>query len=299
MHIRACLLGVALTLAQSAFSQVSQSALPVSDPNSVKGSAGVEVPFKLYRDYLIVVHGSLGELEGLNFLVDTGVNPTEVDDRIARKFPSLGKIHTLGLLDQEADVRQVLLPRLQLGPILAKSVPAVIQDLSPLKQAAGVRIDAVVGLDVLSLSSFSIDYRTKKILFGPIDSSGSAVPFDTGPPIVTVELTVKGDPVRLLVDTGAADLVLFHCHLHGRLRQLPVSGMTQFRVNGANKESGLVEVWLPETRLATTDLGLQRGLEAVGNANCSRSFDGVVGMRSLGLKWVAFDFEHGRFSWKR
>ena len=39
------------------------------------GSAGgnrVEVPFKLYRDYAVVVDGSIGPLEKLHFLLDTG-----------------------------------------------------------------------------------------------------------------------------------------------------------------------------------------------------------------------------------
>jgi hypothetical protein len=175
----------------------------------------------------------------------------------------------------------------------------MIQDLSSLQEALGTRIHAIVGFGVLSLSSFSIDYRTKKIAFGPIESSPSSVPFDTGPPVLTVQLRLKDDPVRVLVDTGAAELVLFQCQLHGHLRQLPVSGVTRFLANGAAKESRLTEVWLPGVRLGATDLALHKGLEADGNANCGRSFDGVVGIAGLGLKWVAFDFEHRSFSWKR
>ena len=50
-----------------------------------------EVPFKLYRGYVIVVRGSIGGLKNLNFLVDTGAVPSVVDARIARKLHLRGQ----------------------------------------------------------------------------------------------------------------------------------------------------------------------------------------------------------------
>src|SRR5262249_56997224 len=183
-------------------------------------------------------------------------------------------VHTLALLNQNASVEQGVLPRLRLGPIRVESLPGMVQDLSPLKEALAVRIDGIVGLGVLSLSSFSIDYRTKKIVFGPVEASPSAVPFGTGPPIVTVQLRLRDEPVRLLVDTGAAELVLFECKLHGHLRQLPVSGDPRRLSNSCGTESGLTEVWLRGVRLGAIDFGLQKALSADGSVNCDRSFDG-------------------------
>src|SRR5262249_53334938 len=103
-------------------------------------------------------------------------------------------------------------------------------------------------------------------------------------------------PVRLLVDTGAAELVLFECKLHGHLRQLPVSGDPRRLSNSCGTESGLTEVWLRGVRLGAIDFGLQKALSADGSVNCDRSFDGVFGTM---LKLIAFDFEHQTFSWKR
>jgi predicted aspartyl protease len=298
MNSRVCLMWIALVLTQSSFPQIPQSALPISDPNLPGATRRVEIPFKLYRDYLIVVQGSLATLEGLNFLIDTGVNPTAVDPRIAKKLRLTGEAQKLALFNQNPDATQIVLPSLQLGPIRAGFLPAVIQDLSSFEKVFGIRIDASVGFGVLGLSSFSIDYRSKKIVFGPIDLSPFAVPFDTGPPVLTVQIQIQDEPVRLLVDTGADELVLFKCQLHGHLRQLPVGSVRRF-FNGASEEFELKELRLPRVRLGTTDFGPQKGLLVDRNANCGRSFDGVVGIRRLGLEWVAFDFEHRSFSWKR
>jgi hypothetical protein len=293
------LLWTALVLAQMGSAQISKSVLPVLDWNARGATPRAEIPFKLYRGYLIVVQGSLGALEGLNFLIDTGVNPTAVDSKIANKLRLTGPTHKLALFNQNTDVGQVVLPSLQIGPIRAESLPGMIQDLSPLEEAVGARIDAQVGFGVLSRSSFSIDYRLKKIVFGLIESSPFSVPFDTGPPVITVQLWVHDEPIRVLVDTGSAELVVFECQLHGHLRQLPVTGGVRRFLNGAGKRSGLTEIWLPGVRLAATNIGLQKGFSADGDTNCGRSFDGVFGITRLGLKWVAFDFEQRRFSWKR
>jgi hypothetical protein len=75
--------------------------------------------------------------------------------------------------------------------------------------------------------------------------------------------------------------------------------MKRIFLNGVSKEFALTEVWLPRVRLGATDFGLQKGLAADDNASCGRSFDGEVGITGLGLRWVAFDFEHRTFSWKR
>jgi hypothetical protein len=113
-----------------------------------------------------------------------------------------------------------------------------------------------------------------------------------------VQAEVQGEPVRLLLDTGSTELVLFECQIHSRLRQLPI-GTTKRFFNGSHKELKLAEVWIPELRLGVTAFGMQKGLFALDVANCGRPFDGVVGISHLGLRWVAFDFQHRIFSWQR
>jgi predicted aspartyl protease len=297
MNFRLCLLCAALFLPQKCISQIPQGAARIPDHSGA--TTRVEIPFRLYGDYLIVVQGSLGTLKRLNFLIDTGVSPIVVDPRIAKQLGLTGGgVHKLALFNQNTDVRLVALPSFQIGPIRTESLPAMIQDLSSFEKIMGIRIDASIGFDVLNMSSFSIDYSSKRIVFGPIDSSPSSAPFDSGPPVLTVQLRVQDEPVRLLVDTGSAELVLFECQLPGRLRQLPVASAHRFS-NGTGKEIEVKELALTTVRLGATDFGPQTSLSVADKANCGRSFDGVVGIRRLGLKWVAFDFEHRSFGWKR
>lgn len=75
-----------------------------------------KLPFRLRWGYLVIVEGSIGHLQKLNFLVDTGASPSVIDQKIS---------HDLGLTEQRARVtlstksvqtHLVVLPSLLLGP---------------------------------------------------------------------------------------------------------------------------------------------------------------------------------------
>src|SRR5215468_2975274 len=150
--------------------RVTQKA-PVISGNTPGRTSPVAIPFKLYQDHLIVVQGALGDLEQLNFLIDTGSNPSAIDRKIAAKFGLRGTAAKLLLFNRSKNVDYAILPSMRIGPIRAVSVPGLVQDLSPVGDAMGLRIDAVVGIDVLSRSSFSIDYESKRMVFGAIELS--------------------------------------------------------------------------------------------------------------------------------
>jgi predicted aspartyl protease len=298
MKLNICVLWTALVLPAPCLSQIFPDAIPTSDRKLPAVVAPVEIPFKLYQDYLIVVQGSLGTLDRLNFLIDTGTNPSMIDRRIAKKLRLRGKAGKLALFKQDSKVERVVLPSIRLGPVRADFLPGFVHDLSPVGKALGVRIDAIVGLDLLGRSSFVIDYTSKKISFGAIEPSPYEVPFDTGPPTLTLQLRIHDQGVRLLVDTGAANLLLFDCQLPADLLELPTRGIKRSS-NAEGTEFEVKEIWIPEVRLGTTDFGLEKAFLVNDKANCGLAFDGVVGAASLGLKWIAFDFERRSFSWKR
>jgi predicted aspartyl protease len=258
----------------------------------------VELRFKLYQNYLIVVQGNLGSLEGLNLLIDTGANPTAVDQRIAKKLGLKGQSKKLQLLDQGVLVEAVELPALQLGPIRAESLRGIVQDLSPVENALGVRIDLIVGFGVLSAENLTIDYETKKIIFGTVDPLPFAVPFHTRPPTLTLQLQVGGDAVPLLLDTGAKAMLLFECGLRGHMRDLAT-----FSVKQSSSSKGTAfdvqEAWLSEVHLGTLELAAMRVLVVPGKQTCGWDFAGVLGISALGFRQIAFDFERNLFSFRK
>ena len=70
-----------------------------------------------------------------------------------------GVVGKLAVHDQVVDAQQAVLPSVQIGTLRAESLPVLIRDLGFLQKDLGIRIDAVIGLDVLSLSNSSASRR--------------------------------------------------------------------------------------------------------------------------------------------
>lgn len=253
------------------------------------------VPFGLHNHFMIIVEGSIGDLGPLNFLVDTGTNPTVVDQRVTRKLHLNGYKSKLPVVSGQVDTSELLVPDITVGPVTRTAVRVAVQDLSPLEKETGVRIDAMVGLDVLGFQSFRIDYLAQTVTFGR--TSADAAPsanFTVEPPFITVEMKMNRQPLRLLVDTGSPELVLFETHLADSLRNLPSVRRVSRNLNG---ELALREVQLSETELGSSSLGARRAYVA-SNADRNIGFDGLLGVSALRVRQISFDFERRRFTWQ-
>ena len=181
----------------------------------------VEVPFELYQHHLIVTKGTIGSLNGLRLLIDTGTIPSIVDGRIARKLHVQAEPSMLVAFGQSVAIQSTILNGFRIGARQPGSVPAGVSDLSYLE---GVRIDAIVGLDVLARTSFSIDYRKRVLTFSADGRNESVAPLELVWPFLTVQMTIAGQQVRLLVDTGSSDLVLFKSRMPTALSRIPWRG---------------------------------------------------------------------------
>ncbi len=126
----------------------------------------MKLPIRVYWGYLVIVEGSIGDVHKLNFLVDTGAYPSVVDQKIAHDLKLAEQPERVNLWNKSVQARQVVLPSLSLGPVRVESIPVLAEDLSFLQKALGFKVDAIVGLDVLRKSSFTINYKAKEILFG-------------------------------------------------------------------------------------------------------------------------------------
>ena len=255
-----------------------------------------EVSFKLYREYAIVVRGSIGNVNKLNFLLDTGAVPSVLDQRIAQKLHLTGSVERLSVFTKNLDTERVIAPDVQLGPQHVKALPVVVRDLSFAEKALGTRVDAMIGLDFLGQGPFTIDYQFKRIAFGPIDSSLVAIPYQAGPGYAVVEMKIQQQKLFLLVDTGASNLVLFA----GATRDCPdaiqnVGAQTWSNMGG---EIRVKQVQLREAYLGSVPWG-SRNVFILDDTGSSppAGLDGLLGTVSLTARRVGFDPEQKTLAW--
>lgn len=293
-----CLLLV-FTLSQSTFSQCQTADAPVGVTQGITQPivhAPVKLAFQLYRDYLIVVHGSIGNLKNLNFLIDTGACPSVVDQKVAHNLRLSQQPRRVNLSITTIDAQLVSLPSIVIGPIRAESLPVLAEDLSFFGKNLGHKVDAIVGMDVLRNSSFTLDYKSKEMVFGPVQSFSSYVPFDTDTPVVIVRLGLPYRQLRLVVDSGTPDLMLFQSRV---LNSASFESLGTENVADVSGTFQRKKVRIPEVYLAMENLGPQTAFIADDRKDDGDDFDGVLGFRGPHFLKIAFDFERHRFGWER
>jgi hypothetical protein len=137
------------------------------------------LPLRIYRNFLIVAEGQIGGVsERQNFVLDTGTAPSIIDTRLARKLGSETTSSIMTVFGRTISTQSAIIREIELGLIHAVSLYVQVEDLSGFEREIGIPIAAIIGLDVLSKSSFRLDYDKKQIEFGDVSDSGIAVPFD-------------------------------------------------------------------------------------------------------------------------
>src|SRR6266851_2636702 len=283
-----CLL-VILTLSHAALSW-SQPAIAPADPVATEAEplahVTVKLPIRLFWGYLVIVEGSIGNTQKLHFLVDTGAYPSAVDQKIARNLGLAEQPARVNLANKSVQTRLVVLPSLLVGPLHAEALPVLTEDLSFLRKALGYKVDAIVGLDVLRKSSFTINYKTKEMLFGPVE---------TDTPLVTIRTRFEDRQLRLMLDTGTPDLMLLQSRMPDSTSWQTLGTEKAANVSGTFRSR---KVRIPEVYLGKETIGAQIASVVDDRKDDGDNFDGVLGVRGPQFWKIAFDFERRRFSWE-
>jgi|SRR6516165_8402968 len=253
------------------------------------------VPFDLYNDHWILVKGSIGSIENVNILIDTGTSPTAISEKIGEQLNLRGNRETLFMSNRKIEVESVILPRLQIGELRVESLRVVVRDLSFLGQKFGTTIGAIAGLDVLSSTSLMIDYSKRKIVFGQVKLGRKCIPFESQKPFLTVKAKIEGQELRLLVDSGTGGLLVYRNRLRAKLEPL----LTNHDAEISTAAGVMRTEWLRASHvfLGKENLGPQIMLVADVEPDPRFEFDGLLGFTKTGFRRVWLDFENRVLGW--
>ncbi len=269
---------------------------------------GNEIRFHLIHGFAIVTRGEIGALKGLNFMIDTGAVPSVISTRIAAQLGTQGVSGSFavasndseGLSSGSATALYVTIKEVHVGWIRAAELPMVIVDLRQLERNLGIRIDAIVGLDIFAGQDFSIDYQHHKVTKGLSGMTRHRIPGDirtaAGAPYWIVQVTLGGQPLRFLLDTGANDLAVFE--------DAPEpSFLNDRRRPGTAQASRIVPTVqasnTPQTLLALGDVPLenQQTVKLARPAGVLGDIDGLLGPTAVRVTRLEFDWANKAVLW--
>ena len=264
----------------------------VSESEQRRSRVG-EVPFELVNGFLIVFEGRIGSLTGLKFMLDTGATQSIVNRKIARKMRIPLHRKQIFDFDKFVDADWGIFPDVNFGPIQLGDVSMLVGDLARFSDFAK-EVDGIIGWDLLSLNSFTIDYDTKTVFFNPLKQPASLP--KPNPVGMILQLQVQDHPVDVLVDTGIQGVVLFEDRLLSQIPNLYIENETK----GATIRGWLrtKQATLPRVRLGTTSVNPRVLLVKGPPSYVLPDVDGYLGPSTLKPHRIDFNFRDNRGSFR-
>jgi predicted aspartyl protease len=283
--------------------QTGSSAQPHADDtestqtNSDKVSPAAplgELPFRLSDGYLISVEGQIGTQAHLKFILDTGASISMVDSKIADRL-KLKRLSTESFnFDRKLSWEQATFPEVRFGPNRATNIVMLVGHLAKYSEFAR-NADAIIGLDLLRLSNFTVDYDARKIIFHSLAQATAAPPNNPLSKFLILEILVQGHPVRLVVDTGFAGILVFEERLRMSVPELAVDTALNVTMGG--------RLHAKQTTLHGVVIGPTRGdvsvlLTKAPSTDMLPGIVGVVGITALNARRVNFNFQERSLTWE-
>jgi predicted aspartyl protease len=187
----------------------------VSAPaGTVASPADDRVPVRTPSGLFVVDRVYLNGSGPYSFLLDTGAESSAISPELAAHLaliPAYAVLHVSVASERKAPAH--LVKRVSLGGAAARDLEMIELPMETARKAAGP-IDGVLGQNFLGKVPWLLDIGRGHLVFDPLrtlepGASGSVVPeIDAGGRIL-VRATIDGNPARLVLDSGAAQVVLF------------------------------------------------------------------------------------------
>jgi hypothetical protein len=167
----------------------------------------------------------------------------------------------------------------------------IVADLSEYSEFAK-GVDGIIGLDLLSRTQkFTIDYKKKRLYF-ELAANATSRPV---PGCFVVPVVVQGPTLRLGVDTGLANILLYKNRLKKDRVKIRTEGepksVTVGRIEGTEVALPGVQLGGPEKVITAVLIDLPEELRMSG-------LDGYLGTGSLHATRIEFDFANMVLRWQ-
>lgn len=244
----------------------------------------------------MVVKGRAADLSDLNFVIDTGSSRTVLDTQIARKLHLPTQKTLVNVLERRIPIEQARISQLTIGSQAFRKIAVQIADISLRGRDRQVRIDGLVGLDLMRKTNLSIDFGTRMITFGPVSHGQSRFSFYDGLPFILVPLHVGGRRLTLFLDTGSEFVILHQSKTRGRIAMR--STREKRKVHYVGGTAVLKRVVLEQVVIGSSSWEEISALILDGPYSKSAP-DGVLAITSLDLRTLNLDFQKNIVSWER
>lgn len=249
------------------------------------------ITLRIYRNFLVVAEGQIGgRAEPYNLVLDTGTAPSILDAKLAKQLQLTTQASAMTVIGKVVAARTAFLPEVAIGPIRVVSLRVQVQDLSRLERDLGIPVAGIIGMDVLSKSSFRLDYDKKRIEFGDFSDEGIPVPFDEHSGIAVASVELDGKPKRFLVDTGTDRVALLGRNSAGT-EGLGLHNTAQEGSSVADQSMRVQIFFAPDILLGEHHFTVEKAYFIPGSAD--PAFDGLLGVRALGFCSIIYDQKRG------
>jgi Aspartyl protease len=250
------------------------------------------IPFTLIDGYLIAVEVRLGTHRHLKMVLDTGSTNSVLRPRLADEQSFVRRTRIVNL-EQVVTQELAEVADFEFGPLRIAHLSMMLNDLTYVKVYG---IDGIIGLDVLRLQSFSIDFDRRRITFGSSRTLRSSAKMEMNKAYLAVDVQMLDQPVRLLLDSAVSTILLYRDRMGNRLPELKVEG--QIRGTSLGGATSLDVVLLPWIELKGTHLNRDAVLLRNSPAGFLPGLVGYLSLNALGAQRITFDFEKNMFSWE-